>query len=68
MIEELESLGTDDRCQILKDPVSIYQTVLETLKKSSTMIIEEDYKSWKAYNCKSKMGKCFMIDQSDYTT
>jgi len=65
VIEELESLDT---CQVLKDPVSIYQTVLETLKKSSTMIIEEDYNSWKAYNYKSKMGKCLLIDQGDYTT
>jgi len=32
------------------------------------MIICEDYAAWKANNFKCSMGKCLMIDQSDYLT
>lgn len=51
-----------------KDPLEIYQTILETLKKSSTMTIQEDYPAWKAANFKSSMGKLLLIDQADYLT
>ena len=61
------SLDQDDGVHIYKDPVSIYTALLETLKTCSTMIIEEDFKAWQSHNFKSRMGKCFMIDQADYT-
>lgn len=61
-------LCTDESLNICRDPLEIYQTILETLKKSSSMIMTEDYAGWKSSNFKSCMGKCLMVDQADYLT
>jgi len=69
IVNEIDSLDQNDNgVHIYKDPVSIYQALLETLKTCSTMIFEEDYNAWNSFNCKSRMGKAFLIDQADYTT
>jgi len=32
------------------------------------MLIEEDVANWTASGCKKNMGKCLLVDQSDYAT
>lgn len=69
-MENVQDLGMldQDNNPCYKDPLEIYQTILETLKKSSTMTVQEDYPAWKAANFKSSMGKLLLIDQADYLT
>jgi hypothetical protein len=66
-VQDLGMLDQDNN-PCYKDPLEIYQTILETLKKSSTMTVQEDYPAWKAANFKSSMGKLLLIDQADYLT
>lgn len=56
-----ENIGTitgDESLVVCKDPIEAYQTIMETLKKASSMCITEDYKGWKSSGFKSVMGKC----------
>jgi len=41
--DEVAMLCTDESLNVVRDPLEIFQTILETLKKSSSMIITEDY-------------------------
>jgi len=66
-VNEISLVENEDNL-VLRNPLDIFQTILETLKKSSSMLIEEDVASWTASGCKKNMGKCLLVDQSDYQT
>jgi len=58
-------LDQDDKyeeCSILNDPIPIYQNMLETLKKFSSMAIQDDYPNWKANNHSNEVAKLLLID------
>lgn len=46
---EVNQIDTDDFI-VTKDNQTIYQTILEVLKKYGVMAIQDDYPSWKASN------------------
>lgn len=53
---------------ILKDPIDQYVQVLETLKKRSSMAIQDDFQAWVRSGKKRAGGKTLLIDQADYGT
>jgi hypothetical protein len=53
---------------IYKDPVDQYVAILETLKKSSSMAIQDDYDQYKEAGYLSTGGKLLLVDQADYGT
>jgi len=67
-MDQIGILSGDESLTLCKDPIEAYQTIMETLKKCSSMVITEDYKGWKSSNFKSCMGKCLQIDTADYLT
>ena len=58
----------DEEHTVIRDPLDIYQTVLENCKKYGSMCIREDYPGWKAGNFKSQFGKLLLLDEADYAT
>jgi len=48
---------------VSRNPMEMYQSILETLKKSSSMIIEDDHKAFASalYN-KRAQGKLLLVD------
>jgi len=58
----------EDENEVIRDHLEIYQTMLEQLKKNSTMGINEDYPAWKAANFSSSNAKLLLLDQADYNT
>ena len=42
--------------------------MLETLKKFSSMAIQDDYTNWKAHEFSNEVSKLLLIDQADYNT
>jgi hypothetical protein len=64
-------LDSDEKyedCSVLNDPIPIYQNMLETLKKFSSMAIQDDYTNWKANDYSNEVAKLMLIDQADYNT
>lgn len=51
-----------DDVEVIKDPIDAYQSILETLKKSPSMAIWEDYPNWKKNDLKRDYAKLLMID------
>lgn len=50
------------------DHLQIYQLILDTLKKFSTMAISDDQKSWAENDNHREVSKLLLIDQGDYGT
>lgn len=46
MKEALDSVEEYEDCKILSNPVVQYQHLMETLKKYSTMTIQDDFANW----------------------
>lgn len=64
-------LDSDEKyedCNVLQDPIPVYQNMLETLKKFSSMAIQDDYLNWKANDFSNEVAKLLLIDQADYNT
>lgn len=57
-----------DDVNVHKEAIDAYQAVVETLKKSPSMAIYEDYPNWKANDLKRDFAKLLLIDQADYNT
>ena len=53
---------------VVSDPLVQYQTILETLKKFSSMAIQDDYQNYKLNDHHREVGKLLLIDQADYNT
>lgn len=53
---------------VYKDPIDQYVAIIETLKKRSTMAIQDDYTYWKKTNFLKSGGKLLYVDQADYGT
>ena len=49
-------------------PIGQHQHILETLKKNSTVAIEEDYVHWEENDRHRECAKLLLIDQADYST
>ena len=58
----------EDDNEVIRDHLDIFQTILEQLKKNSTMAIQDDYPGWKDNGYSRSNGKLLMIDPSDYNT
>lgn len=43
-------------------------TILETLKKRSSMAIQDDFEQWKKTGFLKNGGKLLLVDQADYGT
>lgn len=68
-ITDLGLIKDDDvEIKVHKDKLDIFQSTMETVKKFSTMIIKEDYASWKNTQFNPKGAKPLLIDQADYLT
>lgn len=65
--EELNMVSTDEHT-VLRDHHQIYQTILEVLKKFSSMGIQDDYPGWAANGKENGCAKLLMVDQADYNT
>jgi hypothetical protein len=64
-------LDSDEKyedCQVLQEPIQIFQNMLETLKKFSSMAILDDYNNWKENEYSNEVSKLLLIDQADYNT
>lgn len=68
MQEMIESEEKYEDCEILSDPITQYQHILETLKKKGTMVFHEDYKNWAANDRHREVAKLLLLDQADYQT
>ena len=53
---------------VYKDPIDQYVAILETLKKRSTMAIQDDFEQWKKSGWSNLSGKLLLVDQADYGT
>lgn len=47
---------------IIKDPIDQYVYIIETLKKASTMAIQDDYAYWAKTDYLKHGGKLLLID------
>ena len=65
--EELNMVPTDEHT-VIRDYHEIYQTILEVLKKYSSMGIQDDYPGWAANGKENGCAKLLMVDQADYNT
>lgn len=71
LAELKEVLDTSDELEdakLIRGSIEQYQHVIDTLKKSSTMAIQDDYTHWKENDKHSECSKLLMIDQADYQT
>lgn len=51
-----------------QDPIQIYQALVESLKKFSSMAIQDDYQNWAENDQHREVSKLLLIDQADYQT
>lgn len=65
--DQLNFVDSDDNI-ITRDPIEIYQTMLEVLKKHSVMGIQDDFPSYNANGRENDQAKLMLIDQADYNT
>ena len=54
--------------ELIQDHLVQYQSILDTLKKFSTMSIQDDYENWKENDHHREVAKLLLIDQADYGT
>lgn len=54
--------------QLIQGGIEQYQHILETLKKSSTLAIQDDYAHWAENDKHRECSKLLMVDQADYST
>jgi len=66
--EIIDSSEKYEDCQVLQDPILIYQNILETLKKFSSIAVSDDYNGWKENEFSNEVAKLLLIDQADYNT
>ena len=57
-----------DDARLIQGAIPQYQHFLETLKKCSTMAVQEDFYHWKENNYHPETGKLLLIDQAEYNT
>jgi hypothetical protein len=53
---------------VISDALVQHQTILETLKKFSSMAIQDDYHNYSKNDWHREVGKLLLIDQADYNT
>jgi hypothetical protein len=63
-----DETGKYDEVNVINDSIGQHQTILETLKKFSSMAIQDDYCHYKLNDFHREVGKLLLIDQSDYNT
>ena len=68
MKDIVESDEKFEDCQILQEPLTIYQNMLEALKKYSSMAVQDDYNGWKDNEFSNEVAKLLLVDQADYNT
>ena len=66
--EALDSVEEYEDCKLISDPIQQFQHILETLKKRSSMSIQEDFDHWKENDYHREVAKLLLIDQADYQT
>ena len=69
--DDLQDMLLEDEYEdytMVEDPIQQYITIMETLKKRSTMAINEDYENWKDNDFHREVAKLLLIDQGDYNT
>lgn len=49
-------------CKILKTPIQQYQHILESLKKNSTMTIQDDAYNWEKSGKTKDNGRLLLVD------
>lgn len=68
MKDALNNVEEYEDCKIKKTPIQQYQHIIETLKKYSTMTVQDDEFNWNASGRKKDNGKLLLVDQADYNT
>jgi hypothetical protein len=59
--------GNDD-LKFHQTPIDQYMAIIQTLQKSSSMAISDDYENWKENDFHREVAKPLLIDQADYNT
>jgi hypothetical protein len=60
--------STYSNFEMSEDHLIIYQKILDTLKKFSSMAISDDYNSWTENDNHREVAKLLLLDQGDYGT
>ena len=68
MKDALNSVEEYEDCKVITSPVKQYQHIIETLKKYSTMTIQDDESNWNLSGNQNTNGKLMLLDQADYNT
>ena len=68
MKDALDSVEEFEDCQVHEGPIHQHQEILETLKKHSSMAIQEDLTNWKKNDEHREVAKLLLVDQADYNT
>lgn len=68
MKDAVDTVAEYDECKVLNSPILQYQHLMETLKKHSTMTIQDDEFNWQKNGSKRDNAKLMLIDQADYNT
>lgn len=71
-LDGLNDLLNDDAkyedMELSDDVLVIYQKLMDTLKKYSSMAIQDDYPNWEANDRHREVAKLLLLDQGDYGT
>lgn len=62
MQEAIDSVDEYEDCEVVQNTIQIYQHVLETLKKFSSMAIQDDYFNWNENDKHNEVSKLLLID------
>ena len=54
--------------ELIQDNLVQYQHMIDTMKKMSTMSIQDDYENWASNDNHREVAKLLLIDQADYST
>ena len=63
-----DDTGKYDEVNVINDALVQHQTILETLKKFSSMAIQDDYCNYSKNDWHREVGKLLLVDQADYNT
>ena len=66
--DALDNVEEYEDARLINDIIPQFQHCLETLKKRSSMAIQEDYEHWKENDYHREVAKLLLIDQADYNT
>lgn len=63
-----QGLAEEGQVNFIRETLDQYIQIIETLKKRSSMAINDDKNAWIAASQKRDGGKLLLIDQADYNT